>query len=85
MNDTPQLLALMQKTRDMRAYDCVKEFESLARKLEKENIALRNLLLRIRTERDLLKTRPGGQDQYAGMPPVYRLIDAALARKEAQP
>ena len=41
MNDTPQLLALMQKTRDMRAYDCVKEFESLARKLEKENIALR--------------------------------------------
>jgi len=27
----------------MRAYDCVKEFESLARKLEKENIALREL------------------------------------------
>ena len=41
MSDTPQLLALMQKTRGMKAYDCVKEFESLARKLEKENIALR--------------------------------------------
>ena len=41
MSDTPQLLALMQKTREMKAYDCVKEFESLARKLEKENIALR--------------------------------------------
>ena len=52
--------------------------------LERENAALRALLLRIRTEKDLLKTRPGVQDQYAGMPPVYRLIDAALARKEAQ-
>lgn len=52
---------------------------------QKENAALRALLIRIRNEKDLLKTRPGAQDQYAGMPPVYRLIDAALARKEAQP
>ena len=44
MSDTPQLLALMQKTKKMKAYDCVKEFESLARKLEKENIALRRAL-----------------------------------------
>lgn len=44
MSDTPQLLALMQKTREMRAYDCVKEFESLARKLEKENIELKEQL-----------------------------------------
>ena len=42
MSDTPQLLALMQKTREMKAYDCVKEFESLSLKFEKENIALRN-------------------------------------------
>ena len=44
MSDTPQLLALMQKTRDMRAYDCVKEFEMLAYKLEKENATLREAL-----------------------------------------
>ena len=50
MSDTPQLLALMQKTREMRAYDCVKEFESLARKLEKENIALRELVARMAAE-----------------------------------
>lgn len=48
--------------------------------LERENAALRALLLRIRTEKDLLKTRPGAQDQYAGMPPMYRLIDTALAK-----
>lgn len=53
--------------------------------LRRENAALQALLIRIRNEKDLLKTRPGVQDQYAGMPPVYRLIDAALARKEAQP
>ena len=44
MSDTPQLLALMQKTREMRAYDCVKEFETLAYKLEKENATLREAL-----------------------------------------
>ena len=49
--------------------------------LEQENAALRALLIRIRNEKDLLKVRPGAQDQYAGMPPVYRLIDAALAKK----
>ena len=54
-------------------------------RLERENAALRALLIRIRNEKDLLITRPGAQDQYAGMPPVYRLIDAALTRKEAQP
>ena len=52
MSDTPQLLALMQKTREMRAYDCVKEFESLARKLEKENAELRETLA-IEKERSL--------------------------------
>lgn len=63
MNDTPQLLALMQKTRGMRAYDCVKEFESLARKLEKENIALR---AEIKSVLDALNTaaNEGGFDGY---------------------
>lgn len=55
MSDTPQLLALMQKTREMRAYDCVKEFESLARKLEKENIALKEQLDAARAENAALR------------------------------
>jgi len=57
------------------------EMRKMILELQTENAALRALLLRIRTEKDLLKTRPGAQDQYAGMPPVYRLIDAALAKK----
>ena len=63
MNDTPQLLALMQKTRDMRAYDCVKEFEALAYKLEKENIALQK---EIKSVLDALNTsaNEGGFDGY---------------------
>lgn len=49
--------------------------------LEHENDELRALLIRIRNEKNLLKIRPGAQDQYAGMPPMFRLIDAALAKK----
>ena len=48
--------------------------------LLRENASLRALLVRIRNEKDLLKVRPGAQDQYAGMPPLYRLIDAALSK-----
>lgn len=63
MSDTPQLLALMQKTREMKAYDCVKEFESLARKLEKENIAFKK---EIKSVLDALNTaaNEGGFDGY---------------------
>ena len=55
MSDTPQLLALMQKTKKMRAYDCVKEFESLARKLEKENAELRKKFMFAESEIILLR------------------------------
>jgi exonuclease VII small subunit len=67
MSDTPQLLALMQKTREMKAYDCVKEFESLARKLEKENIALRDALVLIangaKSEKGIAKVALGKEAQ----------------------
>lgn len=55
MSDTPQLLALMQKTKKMKAYDCVKEFESLARKLEKENAELRKKFMFAESEIILLR------------------------------
>lgn len=83
MSDTPQLLALMQKTREMKAYDCVKEFESLARKLEKENIALR-------ADKERLDYMEKNVDfvswMYYGKPHSWDFrgkIDAK--RKEAQP
>lgn len=41
---------------------------------------LRDLLIRIRNEPELIKRpRAGAQDQYAGMPAVYRLIDSKLS------
>lgn len=49
--------------------------------LEQENAGMRALLERIRTEPDLLRRGgAGGQDQYAGMPRVYPLIDTLLKR-----
>ncbi len=40
---------------------------------------LRGVLERIRNDPDLLKRpRAGGQDQYAGQPPIYRLLDQVL-------
>ena len=89
MSDTPQLLALMQKTREMKAYDCVKEFESLARKLEKENAALRTVLKRwLKVADDCHQEQQEvGYSEYnitAGlMVDTRALLDAA--RKEAQP
>ena len=85
MNDTPQLLALMQKTRDMRAYDCVKEFETLAYKLEKENATLRELL---REARDTVRASTV-EDGISGLRREYRCglyqrIKDILG-KEAQP
>lgn len=72
---------MMNQTQHEAVRDTLIKARDEIQSLERENAALRALLLRIRTEKDLLKTRPGAQDQYAGMPPVYRLIDAALAKK----
>lgn len=41
MSDTPKLLALMAKSRDVNALDYSKQLEVLVRDLERENAALR--------------------------------------------
>lgn len=58
------------------------ELEPLERRLtalEQDRDRYRDLLMRIRRESALCKRGgAGGQDQYAGMPPCYRLIDHEL-------
>jgi hypothetical protein len=76
MSDTPQTDAVFTRADGPMRSRIILDF---TRSLERENAKLRALLLRVRQEPDLLRTpRAGGQDQYAGMPPIYRIIDSEL-------
>ena len=62
---------------------CVKA--DFARAIEIETQELAELLEKINNSPELWRIpKAGGQDQYAGMPPFCRLIDAALIRHRAK-
>jgi hypothetical protein len=75
-------VTLAQSLQRMEAENALlKAANSDVRRIALERDSMRALLERIRTEPALLKRgAAGGQDQYAGMPPAYRLIDSELKR-----